>query len=62
MDTADPPAKKLYSVIWMDHYPKKIKDFLWELNLGVVNIVDRLQRRMLYMSLSILVCYVSEPL
>lgn len=52
MGTVEPLVKDLYSIIWNDPYPKKIKFFLWEPSFGVVNIVDRLQRRMSYMSLS----------
>lgn len=52
LDTTDPPAKDLYCIIWMEHYPKKIKIFLWELSLGAINTADSLQHRMLYMSIS----------
>lgn len=45
------PARDLHFVIWLDHYPKKIKILCWELCHGVINTVDRLQHRMPYMSL-----------
>lgn len=38
----------LYSNIWKDRYPKKIKYFMWELSLGAMDTVDWLQRRMPY--------------
>lgn len=30
----------------MDHFPKKIKTFLWEHNLGAINTANHLQRHM----------------
>lgn len=39
-------------MIWLDHYPKKIKIFFWELSLGAVKTADRLQCCMPYMSIS----------
>lgn len=48
----DPLVKDLFSSIWMTYFPKKIKIFLWELNLDAVNTVDCLQHRMPYMSIS----------
>lgn len=40
---SDPYVKDFYSAIWMDHLPKKIKISSWELSLGAINIIDRLQ-------------------
>ena len=56
-----PKSNHLYSVVWIDVYPKKIKIFLWELSHGTINKADRLQRRMLHFVLSqhpIMLCVV----
>lgn len=50
--SVDSPREDLYSIVWKDQYPKKVKIFLWELSLGAINTTDRLQRRMPYMYLS----------
>lgn len=51
MDISNSSSKNLYSVIWKDAYPKKIKLFLWELSHGRINTADRLQWRMPYLAL-----------
>ena len=48
----NPSERSFYSIIWMDHFPKKIKIFLLELSHKAINTAGRLQRRMPYMSLS----------
>lgn len=48
--TMDSILKYIYSIIWKDAYPKKIKIFLWELNHGAIN--TSLQQQMLYFLLS----------
>lgn len=58
MGSIEPIARDFYSVIRLDHHPKKIKIFFWELSQAAVNTADRLQRCTPYMSLSIVVCYV----
>ena len=47
----------VYSAIWLDRFPKKIKNFLWEFSL---NTADRLQHRMPYMVLSPSWCLMSH--
>lgn len=34
----NPLSKDIYIMICKDHYPKKIKIFLWELSLGPINM------------------------
>lgn len=40
MGFVDPHVKDVYSAIWMDHFIKKKKKFLWELSLGAINTAD----------------------
>lgn len=59
----EPLVNDLYYAIWLNHFPKKIKIFLWELCLGVVNIVDHSQHRIAYMSISsssVSICFLLE--
>ena len=48
----EPSERDFYWIIWMDHFLKKINTFLWELGHKAMNIVNRLQQHMPYMSLS----------
>ena len=52
----EPFERDFYSIIWMDHFPKKIKIFLWELSHEAINTTDHLQHCMPYMSLSLSWC------
>lgn len=36
----NPLSKDIYIMICKDHYPKKIKIFLWELSLGPINMMS----------------------
>lgn len=49
MGIVEPLARDLYSVIWLNHYPKEIKVFFWELSLGAISTVGHLQCHMPYM-------------
>lgn len=39
----------LAKAIWKDHYPKKIKFLLWEMNHKAINTCDLLQLRLPYL-------------
>lgn len=55
----------VYSAIWLDRFLKKIKLFLWELNLSAIsaiNTADRHQCRMPYMALSPSWCHMCHSL